>query len=115
MVTEIKPAIERFRASSDVWINMNHVFATYCGELFTGFYASEQEALDHCENSSDGEFGEQEKDEYKQLEPGDLFCVPGGDEIYLSNDKSEFVDSVASRCVLSFMVWGGEVKAPLAV
>ncbi|CAA9389730.1 hypothetical protein AVDCRST_MAG94-5334 [uncultured Leptolyngbya sp.] len=108
-------AIARFRSHEKIEVNANPVYATYTSGSFNGFYATEQEAIDHCSNPENGaEFNDQWfQDRYTAFAPGELFAVVGNESVYISNDKSRFIDAVFGRGECSFVEWKAE--APLAV
>lgn len=108
-------AIERFRAHDKIETSVNAVYATYTSGNFNGFYATEQEAIAHCSDPNSGaEFnGQWFQDTYKTYLPGELFSIPGNESVYISGDRSRFIDSVGGRWQMPFVEWKAE--NPLAV
>lgn len=106
----IEPAIDRFRAYEKIETNVNPVYVTYTSGSYNNFFATEQEAIDHCANPDNGaEFdGQWIQDSYSTYEPGELFTVVGNEPVYASGDRSRFIEGIAGRWQMPFVKWKPE-------
>lgn len=113
--TNTETAIVRVRLWEPIEVNATTVYATYTSRTYNGFYATEKEAVAHCSNSNNRcEFnGEWIQDSYSVFQPGELFTVVGSDSVYISADRSRYLDAAMSRSQISFVEWKAE--SPLAV
>ena len=105
-------AIERFRSHDKIEINKTAVYGTYTSGVFNAFYATEADAVAHCQNPESGaEFnGQWFQDSYSTFEPGELFAVVDNESVYLINDRSRYIDAIGGRWQMPFVQW--EEEAP---
>ena len=107
-------AINRFGSHEPIEVNANTVYATHRGGMYNAFYASEQEAIDHCSNPKNGyDFKGWIQDSYSTFGPGELFAVVGKEPVYISADRSRYIDAAMGRWQIPFVEWKAE--SPLAV
>lgn len=113
--SNVQTAIERFRLQAQIEVNETTVYATYTSGMFNAFYATEEEAKAHCSNPDSGcEFnGNWIQDSYSVFQPGELFAVVGNESVYVSADRSRYIDGVMGRWQIPFVEW--KVESPLVV
>lgn len=109
----MKTAIERFSEHEPVELNATALYATYTSGMFNAFYATEEEAKAHCSNPDNGcEFnGQWFQDRYSVFQPGELFAVVGNESVYVSADRSRYIDAVMGRWQIPFVRWVSQVVA----
>ena len=100
-------AIDRFRSHEKVEVNKTVVYATYTSGMYNGFYATEEEAIEHCNNPENGaEFnGQWFQDRYTSFPPKALFAVVGNGSVYEASDRSRYIDAVFGRWQVPFVKW----------